>query len=86
MALGGHLVDIWEALGAILVISKAMLDEVGSGNRQSGVRIGICEALRRKSSGVVVASGGIWWHMERFGGMAGACLCFAVYCRFLLLV
>ena len=30
--------------------------------------------------------GGKWWHMEGFGGMAGACLCFAVYCSFLLLI
>ena len=49
MALVVHLGDIWEVLGAISVISKAMLDEVGSGNRQSGVRIGVCEVLSRKS-------------------------------------
>ena len=58
MALVVHLGDIWEVLGAIFVIPKVMLDGVGSGNRHSGVLIGICDVLSRKSSGAVLASAG----------------------------
>ena len=44
-ALGDHLGAMLEILGAILGIFELMLDEVGLGNRQSGLRIGICKVL-----------------------------------------
>ena len=67
MALVGHLGDMFEILGAVFGISEAMLDEIGLGSRKSGVRIVICEVLKRKSLGVMVASGGIWWEMVGYG-------------------
>ena len=74
MALAGHLGDMFEILGAVFGISEAMLDELGLGSRKSGVRIVICEVLKGKSSGdmvAMVASGG------GVGGMAGPSL----YCK-----
>ena len=58
MALVGHLGDMFEILGAVFGISEAMLDEIGLGRRKSSVCIVICEVLKRKSSGVMVANGG----------------------------
>ena len=40
-----------EILGAILGIFELMLDEVGLGNRPSGLRIGICEVFAKKFCG-----------------------------------
>ena len=81
MALVGHLGDMFEILGAVFGISEAMLDEIGLGSRKSGVRIVICEVLKRKSSGAVVGYGGKWWQMvasgRGVGGMAGP----ALYCK-----
>ena len=68
MALVGHLGDMFEILGAVFGISEAMLDESGLGSRKSGVRIVICEVLKRKSSGAMVGYGGKWWQVVANGG------------------
>ena len=82
MALVGHLGDMFEILGAVFGISEAMLDEIGSGSRKSGVRIVICEVLKRKSSGDMVAYGGRWWHMVASGGGVGGMAGLSLYCKY----
>ena len=59
-----------EILGAILGIFELMLDEVGLGNRPSGLRIGICEVFAKKfcgGAGMVLASAGKCWEVRRNG-------------------
>ena len=59
-----------EILGAILGIFELMLDEVGLGNRPSGLRIGICEVFAKKFCG---GAGKCWQVLAsagRSGGMA----------------
>ena len=69
-ALGDHLGAMLEILGAILGIFELMLDEVGLGNRPSGLRIGICEVFAKKFCG---GAGKCWQVLAsagRSGGMA----------------
>ena len=82
MALVGHLGDMFEILGAVFGISEAMLDEIGLERRKSSVCIVICEVLKRKSSGDMVASGGKWWQVVASGGGVGGMAGPALYCKY----
>ena len=61
-ALGGHLGAKLEVLVAIFGILELMLDEVGLGNRKSGLRIGICK-------GFMAAVLPLCWHMLAYAGI-----------------
>ena len=75
----GHFGDMFEILEAVFGISEAMLDEIGLGSRKSGVRIVICEVLKRKSSCDMVGNGGKWWRGRR-NGRACSLLQILQYC------
>ena len=83
MPSGGLLEGILTILKAILGISTDIFREVGfhivfyeALVRRSGSHIVFCEALARKSSAAMVADGGPWWPMVKYGGMAGPGLFF----------